>query len=365
MLNLQFAVNNLSFGFVSTNILFELFKRNIQINLFPIGGNVDLTSYPAAKNLDGFENWLKESIFLAPERFNKNDPSFSLWHINGSEQSIGSRRNLLTFHELSEVTPVEKNILNNIDTVFVTSEYTGNVFLNAGVKNVVNVPLGFDNLHFKNLHKKIYQDDRIVFGLAGKLEVSRKAHEKVIKNWIKKFGNNKKYQLHLHVTNPFFTPEQNAGLLNQIFENKKPFNVNVLPYVKDLNLLNNCFNAFDIILDMSRAEGFSLPSFHCVGMGKHAVIHNCTGMKEWATAENAVLVESVGKIEPYDNIFFHKGSRFNNGMIWDWNDDEFCAALDAVIERFKQNPINSAGFKIQENFTWKKTVDGILNNLKN
>lgn len=363
MLNICVPINSVSFGFVAYNILVELYKRSIEINLFPIGP-VDLSSYPAAKRIVGFEDWLKESIYYAPERFNKHDKTFNLWHItNGSEQSLGVKRNLLTFHELNNITPVEVNSLNNQDTIFVTSKSTHNIIKIDGVKtDVVVVPLGFDNLHFKNLNQRAYTDDRIVFSLFGKLEPARKRHGKVIQNWIKKFGNDRRYQLHLQVFNPHLTPEQNSGLLGQIIGNI-PFNVNILPHVKDLDIYNQCLNAADIVMDMG-TEGWSIPSFSATAIGKHAVCLNYAGIAEWADKENSVLIEASSMIEPYDNMFFHKGGRTNQGLIADFKDEEFIYGCETAINRFQNNRTNLSGLELQNRFNWKHTVDVILDNLK-
>jgi len=363
MINVNVPINSVSFGFVAANILVELFKRKIDIRLFPIGGQVDLSSYSVAARLPGFENYLKESIYYALEKFDRNDPTLKLWHIRDSEQSYGVRRNLLTFHELSELTPNEVNILRNQDTIYLTSKYSQEVFKKYNIDSIY-CPLAFDSLHFNRIEKRAYKDDRIVWGLVGKLEPSRKGHAKVIQNWIKKYGNNHKHVLHLHVNNPFLNKEQNEGLLNQIWNGQKPFNINVLPQVQTLTTLNQCYNSIDIILDGSRAEGFSLPSFHCLALGKHGVIHNATAMKDWLPKSGAVTFESSNLIEPYDNMFFPKGVPWNQGLIWDWDDNEFLSAMETAERKFLYNPLNETGLQLQQEYTWQKTVDILLKNLK-
>ena len=64
---------------------------------------------------------------------------------------------------------------------------------------------------------------------------------------------------------------------------------------------NDYLNSGDIVIGMSGGEGWGLPEFHSVGLGKHAVMLNATAYKEWATSENSVLLEPSGKIEVYDN----------------------------------------------------------------
>ena len=62
---------------------------------------------------------------------------------------------------------------------------------------------------------------------------------------------------------------------------------------------------------MSGAEGWGLPEFQSTAIGKHSVILNATGYKQWANEENSTLVEPSGKQPIYDNTFFKEGSQFN------------------------------------------------------
>ncbi|NJO59118.1 MAG: hypothetical protein HC836_12520 [Richelia sp. RM2_1_2] len=111
---------------------------------------------------------------------------------------------------------------------------------------------------------------------------------------------------------------------------------------------------------MSGGEGFSLPSFHAVGLGKHAVLHNCSAISDWANEENAVLVNPSNKTEVYDGMFFHPNQPFNQGNIYDWNEDEFISACEKAITRFENSQCNENGVKLQEEYSWDKTVNTIL-----
>ena len=115
---------------------------------------------------------------------------------------------------------------------------------------------------------------------------------------------------------------------------------------------------------MSGGEGWGLPEFQSVGIGKHAVILNATGYKEWASDSNSVLVEPSGKKEVYDNIFFKKGESFNQGSIFDFNDDDFISGCEESIKKVEKDRINHEGLKIQEEFTASRMVDALLSVLK-
>ena len=80
--------------------------------------------------------------------------------------------------------------------------------------------------------------------------------------------------------------------------------------------------------------------------------------------ENSVCITPNCKIPAYDNIFFREGQPFNQGNIFDFSVDDFLDACDIAIEKAKSNPVNSAGLKLQTEFTWEKTTNLILENIK-
>jgi hypothetical protein len=111
---------------------------------------------------------------------------------------------------------------------------------------------------------------------------------------------------------------------------------------------------------MSGGEGWGLPEFHSIALGKHAVILNEHSYKEFANEDNSVLVESKGKIDSYDGKFFIEGAPFNQGQIFSWDEDDFIDGCEEAIKRFHSSPKNEAGLKLQEEFPLSKTVDTLL-----
>lgn len=361
-LNLQLPVNNLSFGFVSYQILNELHKRGQAIHYFPIGP-VDLSSFN--KITPEFVSWLQNAGNNALRDYKKTNPTLRLWHINQSQESVGRDQVLLTFFELDQIQETERNILNQQKSIIVTSEEARQVFIDGGVTVPVHyVPLGYDTDHFYKTSRKYYADDITSWGLFGKAE-RRKSTTEVIQAWLKKFGNNHKHVLNLSIYNGFLSKEQNEAWFNQMCGGKKYFNINYIPYVKTLSELNDLYNAVDVALELSKNEGWSLPSFHTLGLGKHAIVHDASAMRGWANAENAVLVESSGKIKAADGMFFPESGPFNVGNFWNWEESALMEAFDKVLERKNANKINEAGLLIPQNFTWKNTVDKILEILNN
>jgi hypothetical protein len=222
------------------------------------------------------------------------------------------------------------------------------------------LPLAFDRFNFKTLEKKYYADERIVFNVCGKLE-RRKHHSKIIQTWIKKFGDNPKYALQCATYNPFLNEQQNNELIRQILEGKpKPFNVQFFPMMRENLVYNDFLNSAHIVLGMSGGEGWGLPEFHSIAMGKHAVLLNAHGYKTWADDTVATMVKSNGKISAVDNIFFKQGEAFNQGQIFDWNPDDFVAACELAIAKVRKSPVNTAGLELQTKYSGDVFVDNVI-----
>lgn len=352
-------LNSTSLGQVSFSILRELFKKKVDINLFPIGG-VDINTQ---KKDQEFTSWIEYSISSSLKTHKKTSPIFKLWHLNGSLESFSNKQILLSFYEVDSPTSVEINIVKNNEKLLLSSNYAVEIFKSVGANNVEFLPLGFDSEHFKQTPKKNISG--LQFGLFGKLEPQRKRHLKTLSLWAKKYGNNPNYSLNCAIFNHFLDANAQSQIINQALNGQKYFNINFLNYLPSNEMYNELLNNTDIVLAMSGGEGWGLPEFQCVALGKHCVGLNAHAYKDWMTDKNTVLVEPNSKIPCYDNIFFRQGDNYNQGNIFDWHDQEFLEALDKVELKYKENPVNVEGLELQKKFTYSKMVDSILEIMKN
>jgi len=352
---LHLPLNGVSFGQVSTALLREFHERGVQPSLFPIG-QIDLGSQDDISS--DFNSWIQKCVRKAFEYHNRNTPVFKLWHLNqDSLTSFSKDQTLFTFYELDHPTTIEMNIARNQKKLLVSSNYAKKIFEDYGLTNCDYIPLGFDKHNFKIKEEK-YLEGKIVFNLCGKLE-KRKHHKKIIKAWLKKYGNSKEHVLQCAISNPFLKEDAFKSEINQILEGKNYFNINFLGMMQKNSLYNDFLNSGNICIGMSGAEGWGLPEFQSTCLGKHAVILNATSYKDWATSENSVLIEPNGKEEAADGVFFKKGNAFNQGNIHTFDEDEFIAGCEKAIERYKSQPINEEGIKLQDKFSYSKTVDKI------
>jgi len=306
-----------------------------------------------------FANWLNTCLNKSLLLHNRKTPIFKLWHIDGSLESYSEKQALMTFYELDSPTGQEVNVLRNNAALIVTNKYTQKILEDYGVK-ANHVPLGFDKYNFETKTKNYFSDGRIVFNILGKFE-KRKHHEKAIKAWIRKYGNNPKYFLQCAIYNPFFKPEDNEVVRKQLLNGRNYFNVQFLPFMQQNEIYNDFLNSANIVIAMSGAEGWGLGEFHSVALGKYCVGLYAHAHKDWMTDKNSVLINPASKIEAYDGMFFVKGRHVNQGNIFDWNEDEFIAGCEKAISLYSKNPINEEGLKLQNEFTYSKTLDSILN----
>tara|TARA_Y100000310_G_scaffold330531_1_gene402361 strand:- start:1496 stop:2584 length:1089 start_codon:yes stop_codon:yes gene_type:complete len=356
---LNVPINQVSFGQVSINLLKEIFLRRLSPSIFPIGGNVDLNGQSSLP--DGFEEWLGKCLDKGLSSHSRGTPIIKLWHLNGGMESFAQKQILISFYELDSPTAAELNTAKNNNLLF-SSKYCVDIFNQFGA-SCDFLPLSFDESNFKEINKKYFSDDRIVFNISGKFE-KRKNHLPTIKSWVKKYGNDKKYSLQCSIYNNFLSKEKNAEIANFVTGGKKYFNVSFLPYMPSNDVYNDYLNSADIILGLSGGEGWGLPEFHSVALGKHSVILDCSGYKSWANNSNSTLVEPSGKEEAYDGVFFKKGSPYNQGNIFKFNEDNFIEACEKVIGKVRDNKVNKEGKKLRNKFTTKKTVDLLLKKLE-
>jgi hypothetical protein len=320
-----------------------------------MGDKADLSHLEQNKD---FNARVEKAIADFSTKHFRDRPTFKLWHFNGSFGWISDNQTLMTFYEVDDPTDTEINIAKNCHKLIFTSQYTRDVFESRDVKSHY-VPLAFDKDSFHPIERDYYDDDRVVFNLCGKFE-HRKRHAKILTAWAKKYGNDKKYILQCSVFNPFLDSNTNGTLVDQALNHQRYWNMVFNPVMPKNSQYNNYLNSADVIIGMSGGEGWGLPEFQSVCLGKHAVILDAHGYKGWANEGNSVLVQPSKKIDCYDNQFFPKGSQYNQGQIFDWNEDDFIDGCEEAIKRSKDNRVNKKGLELQKEFTYANTLDSIL-----
>jgi hypothetical protein len=348
-------INSLSFGNVAINLLREMWRKNIDVGLFPIG-KIDASAHKLEPE---FSLWLQTAVNNRFAFLDSEIPSVKLWHLNGSDNRKTEKQYLITFYEASQPTFVEKKLAKLQTKTFFCSDYAAKQFLNAGCDNTASFQLGFDETF--HVTGKKYLPERVHFGLMGKFE-KRKHTAKIIKTWLEKYGNNPKYLLSCCVTNPFIPEDQMKQIIASTLEGKRYSNINFLPYLQTNSEVNDFLNAIDIDLTgLSGAEGWNLPSFNATCLGKWSIVLNATSHKDWANEINSILVEPNGTIPIYDNVFFKENDMYNQGIMWDWSKESLLEAFEKAEQKI--GTVNENGIKLSKELTYEKTLNQIISHL--
>ena len=366
--------NALSIGQVSFNILRELYKRKIQVAFFPIG-NVDFSAYRIDPQ---FGAWIEQAVNNRYQRLDRKVPTLKVWHIRDGEARLTDRQYLLTWHETDSPQPAEIALVNHQDATLFTSSWSVDNFRTFGATNVDYVPLGIDE-DFTPINQRLISPDSTHWIMVGKHEGLRKMTDLKVQTWIKRYGRKgpgKRFDhtLTLCINNPFYRKQQLpdgriVGFdMNDVYarmfgspdwQNAKPDNVNVLPHLKTNAEMVQLYRSADVDLSgFSRAEGANIPAMTATALGKWSIVSDCSAHKDWATAENSILVPPSGMIKAVDGLFFHEKEQFSVGNMFDFAPDAFDQAL-VRAEKVAKTP-NHEGAKLRETHTYAKTVDQIL-----
>jgi glycosyltransferase involved in cell wall biosynthesis len=357
-INFSGPINSLSFGNVTINMLRELHKLDQKTCFFPVGNNLDFDAYD--KLSEDCKSWITDSYHNRLKNLNKDNSSLKMWHLMGSESTVGSRSFLYTFYECDQPTETEVNLSSMHEKTIFSSSHSEECFKSKGLTNTEYIPIGFDEDFFET--GKEYLGEKINFGLVGKFE-KRKHTAKILKLWAEKYGDNLDYQLTCCITNPFFKEDQMKLVIASALGGKTYKNINFLPHLKTNSEMNELYNSIDINLSgLSGAEGWNLPAFNSTCLGKWSIVLNATSHKDWATEENSIIVNPSSQEEIYDNIFFKKDDNFNQGNFNIFSDEDFYSATEKAISVCKSK--NTEGVKLKETFNYSNTINQILKLIK-
>ena len=353
----RMPINTTSIGNVSVNILRELFKKQFEVSIFPHQEPIDLSVFD--KLSSDFVSWIESGIIDRNKMVEKDIPTLQVWNLRGSIERLSSKSFLYSFYELDSPTSTEINICRSHDKVIFSSSDASEIFNKSGAINTAFAPLGFDRDFFET--GKQYLKNTTHFGLMGKLE-KRKHTLKILKLWAEHFGNLPQYELSCAITNKFLSMEDMNKLINHTLEGKYYENINFIPFMNSNSEMNEFMNAIDIDLTgLSGGEGWNLPAFNSTCLGKWSCVLNATSHKDWATNENAILVNPSGKEPAYDGLFFLEGQDTNQGNINTFTESSFTEVTSKAIEASKQK--NIKGVELKNKFTYEKSVDNILSHI--
>lgn len=346
-INLCAPINTLSYGYVSYNIACTLMNMGHKVSLFPIGERVE----HVLLNQE-VQQMLNNSKF-----FDKNAPSIRIWHQDNMSHFVGRGEHIgFPIFELDKFNEQELHHLKSCDRLFVCSEWAKEKCRANGIEIPINVVnLGVDRDVFKPAPIK---DGPTIFVNCGKWEI-RKGHDILADAFIKTFGATNDAYLLMCPTNPFLTPQEEAGWKKK-YTHPKIKIISRLPSHSDVAKM---FNNADCGVFPSRAEGWNLEALEVLACGRQLIITDYSAHTEFCNSSNSRLIR-IDNTEPAKDgkWFFGQG---NWAKLEDNQIQQLCEHMYA-IHTLKQSgglKLNQEGIATAEKYTWEHATQQILESL--
>lgn len=359
-INLQSAVNKLSYGLVGCNILKALREQNIDVSLFIINQDNRNADVQFHKHI---ELSTKKSLY-----FDIEAPSLRIWHQFGMAESIGKgKRYGMPIFELDAFTKLEKHHLNSLDGILVCSKWAKEIVANnTNVKNkdIFVVPLGIDADIFRPMN--VNKPNGTIFLNIGKWEY-RKGHDFLIDCFRKAFTPNDDVQLWISSFSIHMSKQENESWAKRYKEHELGDKVKVIPRVESQKQLAFLINQATCGIFPSRAEGFNLGALEVLACGKPNIITNYSAHTEYSTQQNSFLVDVNEKEIAEDGIWFVPGENgLTNQGNWAKINEEQKEQIIEYMRNVHKNGVENLTkdcLKTAGEFTWNNTAKKIINSI--
>jgi glycosyltransferase involved in cell wall biosynthesis len=344
-ININCAIGKTGYGITSLNILKKLYEQDLEISLFPLGGNqVELNS----EN----EKEIIQSTIKNAQSFDHNSPCLKIWHQFDLASRIGSGHYYaFPFFEVDKLKPVEKVHLNSCDGIFVASKWGKHILENNNITKPIYVaPLAVDLEIFK-LPIKIKVEDTYRFFHIGKWE-HRKGQDFLIQAFNTAFKQEDNVELWLLPHNMFLKQEEEKFWIDMAKNSKLGNKIKIFDRLPTQHHLAEYIFHGDCGIYLSRAEGWNNSILESMALNKPIIATNYSAHTEYCNNENSYLVNITETEVANDGKWFHgEGSWAKLGQ----------QQLDQTVDLMKfvyNNNIrtNPNGFNTAKKFTWDNTA---------
>lgn len=344
-LNLNCAIGKTGYGITSLNILKNLYEFDVQLSLFPIGGN------QAELNSEDERIVIQEVINNA-QSFDCLAPCLKIWHQFDLASRIGSGHYYsFPFFEVDRLKPIEKVHLNSCDGIFVASQWGKEILKNNDITVPIYVaPLAVDTNIFKH-PVKIKIDNSYIFFHIGKWE-HRKSHDFLIKAFNAAFNNNDNVELWLLPHNMFLNQQEEKYWMDMVQSSKLSDKIRVFGRLPtQYHLVDFIFHG-DCGVFLSRAEGWNNSILESMALNKPIIATNYSAHTEYCTKDNSYLVDITETEPANDGKWFHgEGNWAKLGQ------SEFDRSIELMRFVYHNNiRTNPNGLETVKKFTWNKTA---------
>jgi glycosyltransferase involved in cell wall biosynthesis len=346
MINLQAPINSLGYGVAGYNILKELYRRDPSVALYPIG-QPDLDDDFIVGAVNNMRN-------LELDR-----PHVKIWHQHDLFQRVGRGKHFgFPIFELTEFDVRELTSMSHCDELLVCSEWAKEVVnKSVGLKTSV-VPLGVDTEIF--YPSRLLNSEKTIFFNCGKWE-KRKGHDILGECFNKAFTKTDNVELWMMCDNPFL-PEDKKNSWESLYKTSGLSDkIRLIPRQQHHQDVARLMNMVDCGVFPARAEGWNLELLEMMACGKHVIATNYSAHTEFCSPVNSRLVNTHNLETAFDGVFFDGTKGFWAELAKDQEDAiiEYMRDIHS-LKQSGQLGLNQNGIDTANKFTWKNTVDKLL-----
>lgn len=195
-------------------------------------------------------------IKTTPEMFSHNQSEFRIGYTMVENTRIGKKWT---------------EWCNNMDMIFVPSEFLINVFKESGVRRpIISVKQGVDSRKFPYIERVRRPGSKYVFGTIG-YQDERKNWEDLVTAFCSEFDRNEPVELWIKNSNPYWAhkcfSDDRIRIINRMYS---------FPEIQKL------YSFFDCFVFPSHAEGSGLPPREAMATGIPCIVTNWSGLTEVA-----------------------------------------------------------------------------------
>jgi glycosyltransferase involved in cell wall biosynthesis len=344
-LSLNCSINSLGYGTIGRNLIPELKKLNIKVNLFPIGD----ISVENAEEKDVI-NWALSNTQFS----NLSCPLVKVWHQNEMLSEFGSGEKYgFAIFELDRFNKIELESLSKVKVIN-CSKWAEEVCKANGIKSHGVVPLGYNPKTFYS--KPIPSLDTFKILTMGKWEI-RKGHYELPDLLIRAIEQQRidnphhpnLFELSICCYNPFYTTAENKSWEDYYKYKLSPYcKLNFIERLKTQEDVRDLILANHISFLPSHSEGWGLEALETLACGRHLVTTKYAGATEYFGKYNFDIELELA----IDGKWF-----FGQGNWLKFTDKVKDDLVDQLLFSFENcYEENKDGLKIAEKFTWKESA---------
>lgn len=306
------------YGNVSRNYLKALSKQDIPVSIINTA-NLDIEIGQEEINFLNEMNCPIENLGDFPILIIHGTPdSFNIDNHNNFYKTIG-----ITIFETDRIPTHWVEKCNQMDEIWVPSEFNINTFSNSGVirEKLKLVPYCIDVNQYENMtfEKFSFSEGTNSFKFLYTCAFDfRKGIDILIKAYCEEFQSDEDVSLVLKLYTPNWMKDID---INKILNSYLPPKTNLPDILLILEKLNrtdlyNLYNSCDCYISTDRANGWGMPSMEMMAMGKPAITINWSGSTQFMNKSNAFLIQPEQEFEPVDNFLQTYRPNEYKGHMW-------------------------------------------------